>query len=60
MRELDLDDKWPLAGMDKLSGNFSDEPASDPNQLHIIVWAPAAGENDYAMTAADLMCGSLC
>ena len=46
--KLNLDDKRPLAVMDKLSSHFSNEP--DPNQLHIIVRALAAGEYDCTMT----------
>jgi len=40
--EVNLDDNRLLAVVDKLSGHFSNKP--DPNQLHIIVWALAAGE----------------
>jgi len=46
--ELNLDEKKPLATMDKLLGHFSNEP--DPNQLHIIVRAQAACEYDCTMT----------
>ena len=46
--ELNLDEKKPLATMDKLLGHFSNEP--DPNQLHIIVQAQAACEYDCTMT----------
>jgi hypothetical protein len=45
---LNLDDKRLLATLDKLSSHFSNEP--DPNQLHIIMRAPAAGEYDCTMT----------
>jgi len=46
--KLNLDDKRPLAIMDKLSSHFLNE--LDPNQLHIIMWVPAASEYDCTMT----------